>query len=233
MVIAVGETPGKILFVVTAADHWTLNDGTKHPSGFWAEEFLAPYRVLTEAGYAVQVATPGGEAPVADRRSLAPAANGGDENVAATLAAIPGLQSPLRLADVDLAAYAAVYYPGGHGPMEDLAGDADSIKLIRDALDAAKPLALVCHGVAALSDRAVVAGRRVTGFSNEEETIGGFASRAPWLVEDRLTELGASYIAAPAWASHVVVDGTLITGQNPASAAEVGAELLRALQQRA
>ncbi len=208
----------KILFVMSAADHWTLNDGTRHPTGFWAEEFLVPYRALTAAGHVVEVATPGGAAPVVDPASL-----NGEE--------APVVPAAGRLADVDLGGYAAIYFPGGHAPMEDLAQDSESAALIEKALTAGVPLALVCHGVAALLpvDPELVAGRRVTGFSNAEESQVGLASKAPWLVEDRLAGLGATFTAAEPWQSHVVVDGTLITGQNPASSKAVAAELLRAM----
>jgi putative intracellular protease/amidase len=212
----------KILFVMSAADHWTLNDGTRHPTGFWAEEFAAPYRALTEAGHTVEVATPGGVAPVVDSGSL-----DGQEP--------PVVPAPVRLADVDLDTYAAVFYPGGHAPMEDLAQDSVSAALIEKALSAGTPLALVCHGVAALLpvDPSAVAGRRLTAFSNAEETMAGLASKAPWLLEDRLVALGATYTSGGPWQSHVVVDGTLITGQNPGSSEEVAAELLRAIGNRA
>ena len=118
----------KILFVVTGAQHWTLADGTQHPTGFWAEELVAPYRAFTGAGHDVVVATPGGVVPVVDEASLAADANGGQENadaIRAELERIGQLHAPLKLEDVDLDDYAAVFYPGGHGPMEDLAVDAD------------------------------------------------------------------------------------------------------------
>lgn len=119
----------KILFVVTGTDFWTLADGTKHPTGFWAEEAVAPYKAFKAAGYEVVVATPGGVVPTVDRGSLAPEFNGGEEGaaeVAAALGAFAELQHPIRVEDVDLDEYAAVFYPGGHGPMEDLAVNADS-----------------------------------------------------------------------------------------------------------
>ncbi|MCO8273853.1 type 1 glutamine amidotransferase domain-containing protein [Actinoplanes sp. TRM 88003] len=208
-----------ILFVMSASDHWTLNDGTRHPTGFWAEEFAEPFRALTEAGHTVDVATPGGVTPVVDQGSL----DG---------AAAPAVPAALRLEDVDLDSYAAVFYPGGHAPMEDLARDAASAALLGKALAAGKPVALVCHGVAALLpvDRELVAGRRVTGFSNEEEGLAGLAPKAPWLLEDRLVALGADYSAGEAFKPNVVVDGPLITGQNPASSAATAAELLKAVK---
>ncbi|MET0424722.1 MAG: type 1 glutamine amidotransferase domain-containing protein, partial [Actinoplanes sp.] len=158
-------------------------------------------------------------APTVDRTSLE-----GD-------AEPPVVPAPIVLADVDLGAYEAVFYPGGHGPMEDLSHDTDSASLIEKALTDGKPLALVCHGVAALLPVApeLVTGRNVTGFSNAEETQAGLAAKAPWLIEDRLVALGAAFTAGEPWKSHVIVDGKLITGQNPSSSAEVADELLQAL----
>jgi len=221
-----------VLFVVTGARHWTLNDGTKHPTGYWAEELLAPYQAFTGAGHTVAFASPGGIQPVVDRGSLAPEANGGRTDVEAALSAIPGLASPLDLAKVDVSEYDAVFYPGGHGPMEDLSVDADSGRLLTEALDSGKPLAVVCHGPAALlaAQRAdgssPFAGYRLTGFTNVEETQAGLAPKAPWLLQDRLTALGAEFEEGPAWEPHVVVDRNLYTGQNPASSAPLAAALL-------
>ena len=217
-----------VLFVVTAARTWTLADGTAHPTGYWAEELLAPYELLTAAGHDVSFATPGGIAPVADAGCL----RDGDADA---IAAIDGLASPLVLAAVDPAAYDAVYYPGGHGPMQDLATDADSAALITATIAGGRPLAAVCHGLAALlpaldaEGRPVVAGRTITGFSDEEERIGGLADRAPFLLESSLRELGADIAVAEPWSDHVVVDGQLITGQNPQSSASAAAALVAAL----
>jgi putative intracellular protease/amidase len=228
----------KILFVMTGVDHWTLADGSKHPTGFWAEEAVAPYRAFTAAGYEVVVATPGGVVPTVDPGSLAAAVNGGQEGadaIAAGLAAMTALQHPLVLDRVDLADYAAVFYPGGHGPMEDLAVNADSGALLTAALDSGKPLGVVCHAPAALlaAERAdgssPFAGYRLTGFTNAEETQAGLADRAKWLLQDRLVELGADFQEGQPWAPHVVTDRNLITGQNPASSAPLAAELLKAL----
>ncbi|MFH8576644.1 type 1 glutamine amidotransferase domain-containing protein [Streptomyces zaomyceticus] len=228
----------KILFVMTGADHWTLADGTKHPTGFWAEEAAAPYEAFTAAGYEVVVATPGGVVPTVDRSSLAPEFNGGQEGadkVEATLASIAALRHPLALDDVDLAEYAAVFYPGGHGPMEDLAVDATSGKLLIDALRSGRPLAVVCHGPAALlaatdSDGTnAFAGYEVAAFTNDEETQSGFADKAKWLLENRLVEAGVDVRAGEPWVPNVVVDRNLITGQNPASSAPLAAEVLKKL----
>lgn len=217
-----------ILFVVTGARTWTLTDGTEHPTGYWAEELLTPYRLLTAAGHTVAFATPGGVTPVADAASL----SDGD---AEAIAAVPGLDSPLVLADVDAADYDAVYYPGGHGPMQDLAVDEDSAGLISATVAAGRPLAAVCHGLAALlparaaDGSPLVAGRRLTGFTDEEERQGGLADRAPFLLETALRDLGAEVDVTPAWSDHTVVDGLLITGQNPQSSASAARALLDAL----
>ncbi|RKE21908.1 type 1 glutamine amidotransferase domain-containing protein [Streptomyces sp. TLI_171] len=228
----------KILFVMTGADHWTLKDGTPHPTGYWAEEVATPYRALRDAGHEIAVATPGGVVPPVDRGSLEPGANGGAEQareVADTLAAMTELQHPLAIADVDLADWDAVLYPGGHGPMEDLSADADSGRLLTLALASAKPLAVVCHGSAALlaavdqTGRNTFAGRRVAAFTDEEETLAGLADRAKWLLESRLTEAGLTVDTAAPWTPHVVVDGSLITGQNPASSGLLADELIKQL----
>ncbi|MGW4718518.1 type 1 glutamine amidotransferase domain-containing protein [Nocardia sp. NPDC004260] len=228
----------KILFVMTGVDHWTLADGTKHPTGFWAEEFVVPFEKLKEAGHEIVVATPGGVVPSVDKGSLAPEANGGQETAdhrARVIGTSAELNNPVDLAKVDLADYAAVFYPGGHGPMEDLAVDADSGRLLATILTSGKPLAVVCHAPAALlaakgEDGAnPFAGYALTGFTNAEETQAGFADKARWLLQDRLVEIGADFREADPWAPNVVVDRTLITGQNPASSAGVADELLKTL----
>jgi putative intracellular protease/amidase len=232
------EPMSKILFVLTGADHWTLADGTLHPTGFWADEAVVPYRALKAAGHEIVVATPGGVVPPVDRSSLAAEVNGGQEradDIARTLEEMTELRTPVKLAEVDLDDFAAVFYPGGHGPMEDLAVDADSGRLLVAALDSGKPLAVVCHGPAALlaavrADGAnAFAGYRATAFTNEEEGQAGFAERAMWLLQDRLTAAGVAIEAGEPWAPHVVTDRTLITGQNPASAGPVAEELLKKL----
>ncbi|KAB2971288.1 type 1 glutamine amidotransferase domain-containing protein [Streptomyces sp. SS1-1] len=227
----------KILFVMTGADHLTLADGTEHPTGFWAEEAVAPYEAFRAAGHEITVATPGGVVPPVDKASLAPEYNGGQEGadrVAAVLASMTELDAPLRLEDVRLDDYAAVFYPGGHGPMEDLATDAASGDLLIRALRSGKPLGVVCHGPAALLAATgdggnAFAGYRVAGFTNEEETQGGLAARLTWLLHDRLTEAGIEVDAGEPWAPHVVTDRNLVTGQNPASSAPLAAELVERL----
>jgi putative intracellular protease/amidase len=228
----------KILFVMTGADHWTLADGTPHPTGFWAEEAVAPYRKLTAAGHEVTVATPGGVVPPVDQGSLAPDANGGEEGakeIAEALESMDELRRPIRLEDVDLADYAAVFYPGGHGPMEDLAVNQDSGALLSATLASGKPLGVVCHAPAALlaavdgDGASPFAGYRITGFTNAEETQAGLADRARWLLQDRLVGIGADFVEGEPWTPHVVVDRNLVTGQNPASSGPLADELIRLL----
>ncbi|MFD5328873.1 type 1 glutamine amidotransferase domain-containing protein [Streptomyces sp. NPDC127092] len=228
----------KILFVMTGADRWTLADGTEHPTGFWAEEAVTPYEAFTAAGHEVVVATPGGVEPPVDAGSLAAETNGGQEGadrIAAALAAMDEIRNPVKLEDVDLADYDAVFYPGGHGPMEDLAVNTASGRLLTAALESGRPLGVVCHGPAALlaAEKAdggnAFAGYEVAAFTNAEEMQAGLGERAKWLLETRLVEAGVVVKAGEPWAPHVVVDRNLVTGQNPASSAPLAAELLKKL----
>jgi len=229
----------KILFLLTAADHWTLADGSKQPTGFWAEEALAPYEIFKKAGYEIVAATPGGVAPTVDAQSLSPEYNGGTEGAQQRKQALDDateLAHPLSIEQVRLDDYAAVFVPGGWGPMEDLSCDAAAGQLMVQALRSGKPLSLVCHGPAALlasidtDGRFPFAGYRLTSLSNAEERLSGLADRAKWLLEDRLVAAGATYTAGEPFAPHVVVDRNLITGQNPASSAPLAKEVLKALR---
>ncbi|MYZ39527.1 MULTISPECIES: type 1 glutamine amidotransferase domain-containing protein [unclassified Streptomyces] len=228
----------EILMVISGADRLTMADGTEHPTGYWAEEFTAPYHAFTKAGHRVSVATPGGVQPTVDAASLQPEVNGGPAGAAAAvtvLETVTELRRPLALADVDPTRYDAVFYVGGHGPIQDLSQDADSARLLRTVLEKGMPLGAVCHGVAALlatqdaSGGWPFAGYRLTGFSAAEEKQTGLADRLPWLLQDRLMAAGARYSSAGAWAPHVVVDRSLHTGQNPASSASLAAALLKTL----
>jgi putative intracellular protease/amidase len=227
----------KILFVVTGASYWTLKDGTRHPTGYWAEEFAAPYSHLTGAGHQIVVATPGGVVPYVDVMSLRPSM-AGSEQIALEqediLRSAEELRRPIELSDARLDDYDAVYYPGGHGPMEDLWDDADSGRLLTAALASGKPLGVVCHAPAAmLATRrkgvSPFAGYRVTGFTNDEEEAVGLRAQAKWLLEDELVKLGVSYSRGEIWKPYTVVDRNLYTGQNPASSAPLARELLKAL----
>src|SRR5699024_6916392 len=148
-----GAIVAQILFMMTGAEHWTLKDGTQHPTGFWAEEFLAPHEGFCEAGHEVVVATPEGVVPTVDEASLTPDVVGGRENATAMARAVaenPALQAPIRVDEVVLADHVAVFLPGGHGPMEDLAVDPKAGGLLVSALEAGVPLGVVCHAPAAL-----------------------------------------------------------------------------------
>ncbi|MGW2613523.1 type 1 glutamine amidotransferase domain-containing protein [Streptomyces sp. NPDC001500] len=229
----------KILFVITASDHWTLADGTRHPAGYWAEEAIGPYQVFKEAGYEIAAATPGGVPPTVDALSLTPDFNGGEEGAERMRTAVreaTELANPMRIEDVNIDDYAAVFYPGGWGPMEDLPDNTESGKLLTQWLASGKPVSLVCHGPAALlatigpDGTSPFTGYRLTGLSNAEEKQNGLADRAKWLLQDRLVgELKADYREADPFTPHVQVDRTLHTGQNPYSAVPLAHELVKAL----
>ncbi|MGW1747636.1 type 1 glutamine amidotransferase domain-containing protein [Streptomyces sp. NPDC002092] len=229
----------KILFLITAADHWTLADGHRQPAGFWAEEALGPYAVFKEAGYEIAAATPGGVPPTADALSLTPEFNGGEEGAERMRTALreaTELANPMRIEDVRTADYDAVFVPGGWGPMEDLSDDAETGRLLTEWLASGKPVSLVCHGPAALlstvdaDGRSPFHGYRLAGLSNAEETRNGLADRAKWLLQDRLVaDLGADYRESEPFTPHVEVDRTLYTGQNPYSAVPLAREVAKAL----
>ncbi|MEU6657555.1 type 1 glutamine amidotransferase domain-containing protein [Streptomyces sp. NPDC046821] len=227
----------KILFVLTGATYWTLKDGTRYATGYWAEEFAAPYKAVTEAGHQVVVATPGGVTPMVDMMSLRPEMAGSARialDLEAVIRSAEEIRRPIQLADARLEDYDAVYFPGGHGPMEDLCGDADAGRLLTAALASGKPLAVVCHAPAALLATRIhgvspFAGYRVTAFTNDEEDAVGLASRARWLLEDELKELGVEFVRGEMWKPFTVVDRNLYTGQNPASAAALAERLLEVL----
>jgi len=225
----------KILIVLTSHDQLG-NTGEK--TGFWLEEFAAPYYRLLDAGVELTLASPQGGQPPLDPKSSAPEAQtaaterfNADSDAQVALAATQPL-SQLNAGDFD-----GVFYPGGHGPLWDLAVDADSIGLIESFLKQGKPVAAVCHAPAVLVNvkseggDPVVKGKQVSGFSNSEEAAVGLTDVVPFLLEDRLQALGGQYSAADDWHPHVVVDGQLITGQNPASSEPVADALLAALRQ--
>jgi putative intracellular protease/amidase len=221
----------KLLFVMSGAAYWTLKDGLRHATGYWAEEFAAPYKALTEAGHQVVVATPHGVVPTVDMMSLRPEM-AGSAQIALDLEAI--MRRPLHLANARLEDYDAVYLPGGHGPMEDLCVDADAGRLLTAALASGKPLAIVCHAPAAMLATRIhgvspFAGYRITAFTNEEENAVGLGPKARWLLEDELIDLGADFAKGEAWKPYTVVDRNLFTGQNPASAAALAERLLKVI----
>jgi putative intracellular protease/amidase len=227
----------KLLFVMTGASHWTLKDGTRHPTGYWAEEFAAPYSALTGAGHEIVVATPGGVVPHLDMMSLRPSMAGGEKAALEQeqiLRSAEELRRPIELANARLEDYDALYCPGGHGPMEDLWADADSGRLLTAALASGKPLAIVCHAPAAMlatrrNGVSPFAGYRVTAYTNTEEDAVGLAAKARWLLEDELVNMGVEFTRGEDWKPYTVVDRNLHTGQNPASSAPLAQQLLKVL----
>ncbi|MBE1583202.1 type 1 glutamine amidotransferase domain-containing protein [Nonomuraea angiospora] len=227
----------KLLFVMTGTAYWTLKDGTRHATGYWAEEFAAPYKALTDAGHQIVVATPGGVVPTVDMMSLRPDMAGSAQialDLEAIIRSAEEMRRPIRLADARSEDYDAVYFPGGHGPMEDLCLDADAGRLLTEALASGKPLAVVCHAPAAMLATRIrgvspFAGYRITAFTNEEENAVGLGPKARWLLEDELIDLGVDFTKGEAWKPYTVVDRNLFTGQNPASAAVLADRLLKVL----
>jgi putative intracellular protease/amidase len=228
-----------ILMVVTAADSLTLASGATHPTGFWAEELVVAHRDLAAAGHTITIATPGGRVPTVDPGSLTPEIVGDQakvDDLRAYLAAIDdALSHPVALEAVDESIYDAIVLPGGHGPMADLAFDANLGSILSAANTAGTLIAPFCHGPAGLlsavdaSGAFTFAGRRMTVFSDEEELTGGLGENSPWLVASTLSERGALVEDGAPWTSHVVRDGNLITGQNPQSSDAVAKAVVAAL----
>ncbi|MEK1894529.1 MAG: type 1 glutamine amidotransferase domain-containing protein [Rhizobium sp.] len=222
----------KILMVLTSHDQL---GNTGKPTGFWLEEFAAPYYVFKDAGAEVTLASPKGGQPPIDPKSDEPA------NQTEAMARFKGdpaaqkeLANTLVLSDVKADGFDTVFYPGGHGPMWDLVNDRDSIALIESFYDAGKPVAAVCHAPGVLrkvtyQGQPLVKGKRVTGFANSEEEAVHLTEVVPFLVEDELKRLGGHYEKAGDWADFTIVDGRLITGQNPASSTSAAKELLKLL----
>ncbi|MEC5406508.1 type 1 glutamine amidotransferase domain-containing protein [Paraburkholderia sp. MPAMCS5] len=211
----------KILVILTSHDQL---GNTGERTGFWLEELAAPYYAFLDAGVAVTLASPKGGQPPLDPKSSDPGfQTEATRRFTADAAATKALADTTRLADVSLVGFDAVFYPGGHGPLWDLAEDPVSIALIEQAIQAGKPVGAVCHAPAVLrhvkgtDGKPLVSAKAVTGFSNTEEEAIGLTNVVPFLVEDMLKVNGGRYTKAIDWQSHVVVDGLLVTGQNPAS----------------
>jgi putative intracellular protease/amidase len=224
----------KILIVLTSHDQ--LGD-TGKKTGFWLEEFAAPYYVFKDAGAAITLVSPKGGQPPLDPKSDLP------ENLTELTkrfrtdsAAQAELANTKQLVDVSGADFDAVFYPGGHGPMWDMPDNPTSIALIEAFVKADKPVGAVCHAPAAFvsvrgkDGEYLVKGKRVTGFTNAEEKAVGLTEVVPFLLEDRLKERGALYSKGANWAPYVQVDGKLVTGQNPASSGPAAKELLTLLR---
>ena len=224
----------KVLMVLTS--HSELgNTGKK--TGFWVEEFAAPYYTLKDAGAEITLASPKGGQPPIDPKSAEPSAQteatkrfDKDAELQKLLA------NTKKLAEVKAADFDAVFYPGGHGPLWDLTKDQDSIKLIQEFWSAKKPVAAVCHAPSVLlnvkdeNGEPLVKGKKVTGFTNSEEEAVQLTKVVPFLLEDELKNKGGQYSKKEDWASYVVKDGLLITGQNPASSEEAAKQLLELLK---
>jgi putative intracellular protease/amidase len=224
----------KILMVLTSHDQ--LGD-TGKKTGFWLEELAAPYNVFKDAGAQITLASPkGGQPPLDPKSDDADAQSADTVRFRQDAEAMAALASTRKLGDVAKQDFDAVFYPGGHGPLWDLAEDRDSIGLIESTFAAGKPLAVVCHAPGVLKDARdpyglpLVQGKAVTGFSNSEEAAVGLSDVVPFRVEDMLSGHGGLYEKGPDWASHVVTDHNLITGQNPASSKAAAEALLALLQ---
>jgi putative intracellular protease/amidase len=223
----------KILMVLTSHDQLG-NTGKK--TGFWLEEFAAPYYAFKDAGAEITLVSPAGGQPPLDPKSDEPGAQTADTD---RFRKDPEAQLTLahtgRLGDVSAADFDAVFYPGGHGPLWDLAEDKHSIALIEAFDRSHKPHGFVCHApgvlrhAVAADGKPLIHGRDVTGFTNTEEAAVGLTDVVPFLIEDEFQRLGGRYSKVADWQVHVVADGQLVTGQNPASSAAVAEKLLKML----
>lgn len=223
----------KMLMILTSHDQ--LGD-TGKKTGFWLEEFAAPYYVFKDAGAQITVASPHGGKPPLDPKSDDPSAQtDATQRFKNDPAAQAVLANTQRLKEVSAADFDAVFYPGGHGPLWDLAEDSTSVALIEAMFAAGKPVAAVCHApgvlrhVKSADGKPLVQGKSVTGFTNTEEEAVGLTKVVPFLVEDMLKKNGSNYSKADDWEPYVVSDGLLITGQNPASSEPTAKALLKIL----
>lgn len=220
----------KVLFVLTS--HNKLGD-TGELTGSWIEEFATPYFYFLDKGIEVVIATPnGGQAPIDPKSNDPSFQTPATKRFYADQKAQNALANTVKITSVKQKDFKAVFYPGGHGPMWDLATDKNSIKLIQDFYNNSKPIAFVCHAPAALVNvkdkdgKYLIAGKKVTGFTNNEEAAVGLTKVVPFLLEDKLKERGGKYSQGSDWSSYVVEDGLLLTGQNPQSSEEVATKLL-------
>jgi putative intracellular protease/amidase len=220
----------KIVMVLTSHDQLG-NTGSK--TGFWLEEFAAPYFVFRDAGVQLTLASPkGGQPPIDPKSDLPENQTDAMERFKRDAVAQQALSQTVKLADVRAEDYDSIFYVGGHGPMWDLADNPVSIALIESFYNAGKPVAAVCHSPAVFhkvtyKGAPLVKGKRVTGFTNGEEAAVQLTHVVPFLVEDELKRVGGRYEKAADWQSFVVVDGRLLTGQNPASSTAAAQALLK------
>jgi len=224
----------KVLIVLTS--HSDLGN-TGHKTGFWIEEFAAPYYVLADAGVQVTIVSPkGGQPPVDPKSELTEFQTVSTHRFDKDTALKEKLAHTLKISDVKVEDFDAVFYPGGHGPLWDLANDINSIALIENFYNQNKPIAFVCHAPGVLlkvklpNGDPLVKGKELTGFSDSEEEAVQLTKIVPFLLEDELKKLGANYSKGPDWGSYVKVDGLLITGQNPNSSEAAAKELITKLR---
>ncbi len=222
-----------VLFVVTSHDK--LGD-TGKKTGFWVEEFASPYYTLLDKGAHITISTPkGGAAPIDPSSDSPDAATEATKRFHKDAATKAKIENTVKLSDINVNDFDAVFYPGGHGPLWDLANDKTSIAIIEKFNAQNKPVAFVCHAPAALKEvkntdgTPFVHGKKVTGFTNTEEDAVGLVDVVPFLVEDMLTNNGGIYSKKEDWAAYAIQDGNLITGQNPASSELVAKKLVASL----
>ncbi|AXI81038.1 type 1 glutamine amidotransferase domain-containing protein [Peterkaempfera bronchialis] len=227
-----------VLIALTGAEKWTMKDGSTLPAGFWAEELIEPYRILTAAGIGIVLATPGGVSAPLQEYSLDESMTGSAGRTAELRTELAGLADrvahPQPFAGVDPDTIDAVFVPGGTGPMEDLYDDPDLGRILGALQARTAPVATVCHGTVGLlsarsEDGWIFAGYRMTGYTDEEESQGGPGDAAPFTLESRLRAEGADFAAGTPWSEFTVTDRNLISGQNPGSAAAVARRLVTAL----
>jgi len=225
----------KLLIVLTS--HSQLGDtqlgNAEGKTGFWIEEFAAPYYLFEKAGYDITLSSPkGGQPPIDPQSDTADTQTPALIRYKSDVKLLGQMSHTIPLADIDVDDFDAVFYPGGHGPLWDLVNDSYSIAILENFWNAKKPIAAVCHAPAALlhikdkNGDLIINGKNVTGFSNTEEAAVKLTKVVPFLLEDELKMKGAIYTKADDWASHIVKDGLLITGQNPGSSEAVAEELI-------
>lgn len=224
----------KVLFIVTSHDR--LGD-TGRKTGFWFEEVISPYYRFKDAGYEVTIATPnGGLAPIDPDSELPVDATEDTKRYHNDEMAKKAVENTVQLSKINGDDYAAIYYPGGYGPLFDLVDNPKSIQLIKDFYHFRKPVATVCHGsgvfknVTLENGEALIKNRNITGFADSEEEAINMTSATPFLVESMLTKLGSNYSKAVDWQEHVVVDDILVSGQNPASSNGVANKVIELLK---
>lgn len=231
----------KVLIVLSSADTWTRANGEKYPTGYWAEEFVDVHKEFVDAGYTVDIASPGAVKPTTDPKSLEVAVVGAEKALAFhyyITALSKELDHPLELSKINMDEYDAVVIPGGHGPVEDLYKDKSMGKLLFAADKSKKVIGAVCHGqgafLSAFDEKGnwLFKGRKMTSFSDAEEVEFGTADNAPWLLASTLRKYGANYTCGKNWGNYIIVDNNLVTGQNPASSIPMTKAIIELLNKK-